>query len=396
MRPFFPLFDDTDRLLDEVAIAPTPGVSLHTQTEDFRICVNFLVSYNRVPETFKSYRREIERLCHWSWRIKRKSISELTSEDVSDFIQFCKHPPAEWVSTTHSRRFVKSLDGGPLRVPNNKWRPFVCKGGQDKHNLTSRSLQAIYSILSTFYNYLVQKERIGYNPVSQIRQKTALISTVATHQVMRLSMEQWKAMLETADQISENEKRIMPGRTRYILALMFGLYPRISELVPSYRGEPTMGDFKKFDGMWWITFTGKRNKVRQVPVGDEVMEEVVLFRESLGLSGYPEVGESTPLVPALRGGRGITSTRQIRNIVDECMHATAARLRKEGRVDDADNLEKATVHWLRHTGISEDVKKRPLHHVRDDAGHGDISTTGIYMNPEDRERYESAQDKKIR
>jgi len=35
---------------------------------------------------------------------------------------------------------------------------------------------------------------------------------------------------------------------------------------------------------------------------------------------------------------------------------------------DADNLQSATVHWIRHTGISDDVKKRPKEHVRDDAG----------------------------
>ena len=43
--------------------------------------------------------------------------------------------------------------------------------------------------------------------------------------------------------------------------------------------------------------------------------------------------------------------------------------------DEADILGEATVHWLRHTGISDDVKNRPREHVRDDAGHCSSATT---------------------
>ena len=39
-------------------------------------------------------------------------------------------------------------------------------------------------------------------------------------------------------------------------------------------------------------------------------------------------------------------------------------------------MRRATVHWLRHTGISEDIKSgRPREHVRDDARH---SSSDIY------------------
>lgn len=53
------------------------------------------------------------------------------------------------------------------------------------------------------------------------------------------------------------------------------------------------------------------------------------------------------------------------------------------------------VHWLRHTAISEDVKRRPLNHVRDDAGHESINTTNRYINTPHRERHKTARDKPI-
>ncbi|OJX14398.1 MAG: hypothetical protein BGO77_02800 [Caedibacter sp. 37-49] len=53
------------------------------------------------------------------------------------------------------------------------------------------------------------------------------------------------------------------------------------------------------------------------------------------------------------------------------------------------------VYWLRHTGISDDVKRRPREHVRDDAGHGSGAITDKYIDIELRERHRSAKRKPI-
>ena len=45
-------------------------------------------------------------------------------------------------------------------------------------------------------------------------------------------------------------------------------------------------------------------------------------------------------------------------------------------------MRAATVHWLRHTGISEDVKHRPREYVRDDAGHSSSAITDRYIDIE--------------
>ena len=69
---------------------------------------------------------------------------------------------------------------------------------------------------------------------------------------------------------------------------------------------------------------------------------------------------------------------------------------KYGILDlEADALLEATVHWLRHTGISDDVKIRPREHVRDDAGHSSSATTDKYIDIELRERHESAKFKQL-
>jgi hypothetical protein len=65
-------------------------------------------------------------------------------------------------------------------------------------------------------------------------------------------------------------------------------------------------------------------------------------------------------------------------------------------MEDADALMAATVHWLRHTGISEDVKHRPREHVRDDAGHSSSAITDRYIDIELRARHASAKKKIIK
>ena len=58
-------------------------------------------------------------------------------------------------------------------------------------------------------------------------------------------------------------------------------------------------------------------------------------------------------------------------------------------------LQASTVHWLRHTSISIDIKTRPREHIRDDVGHENITTTDRYIEIERAERHDSAKGKSL-
>lgn len=58
-------------------------------------------------------------------------------------------------------------------------------------------------------------------------------------------------------------------------------------------------------------------------------------------------------------------------------------------------MNEATVHWLRHTGISDDVKHRPREHVRDDAGHGSGAITDRYIDVNLKDRHRTARNKQL-
>lgn len=88
-------------------------------------------------------------------------------------------------------------------------------------------------------------------------------------------------------------------------------------------------------------------------------------------------------------------TRTIRAIVQICFDEAMLKLKSDNLSEEAESLAEATVHWLRHTGISNDVMHRPREHVRDDAGHGSSAVTDKYIDIELRARYRSAKNKPV-
>ena len=91
----------------------------------------------------------------------------------------------------------------------------------------------------------------------------------------------------------------------------------------------------------------------------------------------------------------MTSDGPLRHLVQKFFDLAADQLESEGQLEEANGLRKVTVHWLRHTGISEDVKHRPREHVRDDAGHSSSAITDRYIDVELKERGKSAKNKTL-
>ena len=184
-------------------------------------------------------------------------------------------------------------------------------------------------------------------------------------------------------------------RHLFVLSIFYLLGLRISEVSSQAGAERTMACFyKDRKGLWWFEAIGKGNKTREVAVPDAMLDALLRYRKTLGLSGLPTPDEQTPLLPKHKG-RGGLGQRQVRQVVSEAFTSAADALRQKGLVEDADHLMAATVHWLRHTAISDDVISRPGEHVRDDVGHANLSTTSLYIDVLDEQRHASAKEKKL-
>jgi len=398
-----PLFDTLEHL--KSINTPLPALADGDAKLDYQHAINFLYHYRGSLATFNSYRREIERLLQWCWFTQKKSLNKLGRMDFEIFLEFCQSPPKHWIGTQHVDRFIEK-DG--LRLPHPAWRPFIVTVNKKAHRagkapnvksylLSNSALQAIFSISSSFYNYLEQEEYVTINPVSQIRQKSKFLRKQQQKTpVRRLSEIQWSYVIETAEMMAK-ENPATHERTFFIMNALFAMYLRISELAATPRWQPQMGHFyKDTDGNWWFKTVGKGNKERDVSVSNAMLNALKRYRLSLGLSSLPAPGDTYPLVPKMLGSGPISDTRQIRNIVQLCFDKTIERLKEDKFLDEAEMLLSATVHWLRHTGISEDVKIRPREHVRDDAGHSSSAITDRYIDIETRARHASAKKKPIK
>ncbi len=396
-----PLFDSMNHLHknEEHVVLPAPQFQ-----QDFTHVLNFLKSYNGSLGTFNSYRREAERLLQWCWGVKNKCLTELKRDDIEHFVRFCQNPLLTWISLKKVPRFVEK-EG--RRIPNPNWRPFVVtvskssrKQGDtaalSQFSLSQGAVQEIFAILSTLFNFLIAEEYLVSNPVALIRQKSKFVRKRQQNTpIRRLSLIQWNAVLNAAETLAlQNPEK--HERTRFMLSMLYGMYLRISELAASDRWIPTMNDFAKdSNGHWWFTTVGKGNKERQIAVSDAMLNSLSRWRQSLGLTPLPSQADNTPLIPKLRGTGPMSDTAPIRRLIQICFDEAAIELRRTHQIEEADNLNSATVHWLRHTGISEDVKIRPREHVRDDAGHSSSATTDRYIDVELQARHASAQKKTI-
>ena len=384
------LFDTLAQIKNQILDAKYQALS-HALT-DFNQAKSFLLSYNGGEATFNSYRREVERLLQWAWLIKIKSIKELRREDIEEYIQFCQHPPEAWIAKQNVPRFENNANA---RKSNPLWRPFVISKNKRKYTLSQIALKSIFAILSSFYNYLIQENHIEINPITQIRQKSKFLRKRHGKQsIRRLTELQWDYVIETAE-IMANENN-NHERTLFIMTALYAMYLRISELVASKRWIPQMGHFfRDDDGNFWFKTVGKGNKERDVSVSDAMLAALKRYRKNIKLSLLPSPGETTPLISKNHSDDPIASTRHIRRLVQICFDKSVDRMIEDKFYEEAEQLKAATVHWLRHTGISDDVKRRPREHVRDDAGHSSSAITDKYIDIDLRERHASAKKKPI-
>lgn len=390
-----PIFDSLNNML--YANANIPNIVF---TKDYVIAKEFILSYRGSEATFNAYRREIERLLQWSWYIEKTSLLNIKRQDFEKYLEFCQAPPKNWIGTKNVARFVNGQ-------PNANWRPFVVsvskaefkngvKAKVEEYNLSERAIKELMAINSSFFNYLIQENHLEANPVAQIRQKSKFIRKQQHSSIVRrLSDLQWSYVIETAEIMADHDA--IHERTLFIMTALYAMYLRISELSASPRWIPKMQHFQQdLDHNWWFTTVGKGNKERMISVSNQMLAALKRYRQSLNLTPLPSPSDTRPLIMKAKGTGAISSTRQIRTIVQNCFDQSIVRMRESGFVEEADKLQSVTVHWLRHTGISDDVKTRPREHVRDDAGHSSSAITDKYIDIELRARHASAKNKPVK
>lgn len=416
--------------------------------KDLELVVGFLKRYVSNTRTLATYRSELERLMHWSWHVKKQSLLDHDENDLVDYLEFSKAPPRHWIGTAPVKRFIEPKPG--KLAPNPDWRPYVAKLRKKEltdrhaalkatvdsgikrpgpeisdHKPTPATLIASRRVLSALYKHLLAKECVTKDYVKLMPQTKDITGVDQTaSQVMLLTTTQWKFVIDFATELADKAttKQRQHERTLFVMTILFLMYLRISELVWDDLSEPVMSDFfQDSDGDWWLNVFGKGDKPRKIAVSDEMLEALSRYRLSRNLSPYPSRSENDiPLLGVIRDDSvrykekpyyrdlrkrtewykygPVTSTRAVRKMVQNHFDYSFNKMlcMKQLKAHEAESLKEATVHWLRHTGISVDVKYRDPRHVQLDAGHASMATTNRYVDIEDKARHESARTKGVR
>ncbi len=374
----------------------------------------WLANYVESPATHANYRKEADRLLLWAlaealsgpgtivqedlrlfreflaapdrrnpiWTViaELKPVSSLTHEDLARYRQFLADPQpvSTWVTE----------GGARYATDDPRWRPFAGR-------LEPASIKQAVVILDSMFGWLVEAGYLRGNPLGLLRQRRRRPAQRVTRYlpaVMWQHVKDYVAAMPEQDPRQQRDK----ARARWLTTLFYLLGLRISEVAAG-----TMSNFVRelgTDGTprWWLEVVGKGLKYRRIPVSQELLAELMRYREAHGLGPLPARNELTPLLLPFRQRAGNASGEGVdRKTVHNAIKAVFTKaadwteMRGAEYADHADHIRQASAHWLRHTAASHMLDSDlDLRTVRDNLGHDSINTTSQYAHEEDDRRHD--------
>lgn len=366
IRPYLEL-DLPPELNGSAGLNRADGPSLLGARNDQEALTAWLSQYRDSPNTFSAYRKEAERLGLWAVRIQHKSIADLTAEDFEAYARFCLNPlpKKDWVSATDQRASRNAA----------AWRPF-------QGPLSPTAQRQALGILNSMLKWLVSVRYLSGNPLTLRPRRSTSGSLRVDRYLERPLWDHLKAHVLAMPQRSAREIARY-ARARWVLSLFYLGGLRISDLVCN--GMSAFRCRAQSDGtvQWWLRLLGKGDKMAEIPATAELIEELVRYRQSLGVSLYPSETDDLPLVASLGPRRKGLTRSALHLVVKEIFEEAAGSLRQKGgpHVAVADRLERASAHWLRHTAGTHLMEAtNDVVAVRDFLRHSDPRTTHGYLH----------------
>lgn len=341
------------------------GSALINAHNDAEAISSFLNEYRDSPETLRSYSKEIERLLLWCIHVANINISSLRRDHFLEYQQFLKHPTPEniWCGPSTGRQ---NKDGSL----NDDWRPFV-KG------LSPASINKALTILDSFFNYLVQSNYLIGNPLAVDRRRKKRLKASPNIIDRYLELIEIRAVLNALETypVNDEKQQFQVARAQYIILLLFYTGLRIAEAA-----QHNMGNFIQRENNWFVRVIGKGQKLREIPVPDELLRALSDFRKQIGcLTLLPVFKENTPLIP-MKNLQQPISIRRIDQILKWAFHLGAAKFEPD-EPRRASKLRAASAHWLRHSYVTYLLQAgAPIKVAQENAGHSDVATTMHYTH----------------
>lgn len=376
--------------------APADKSLINLQT-DAEAIQEFLEQGVSSPATRRMYEKEAERLHFWAVLHLNKSVSDMDTNDFSQYIEFLRQPDSSWVA---SQKFPKT---------SAEWRPFVRQIVNGKVDpLSENGMLAAVSALNTMMSWFVNCGYLSGNPLGLIRKKIKKTQKTDQHEdkvdrfLSDSILEDIKVVIQAMPKENDKQK-LQYERARFLLSMFIMLGPRVSEMSHS-----VMMDFRKEDSGWFWKVVGKGSKAAKVAVPDDLVEALSRWRQVLHLPTQLPIGnDETPVIPTLnKSGTPLLhksgmSARRINEILKEIFSMTVEHIKSTQSGFQAQEkiafLSQASAHWLRHTAITQKVKAGiPREMVQMDARHTDARTTDRYIHDQEEVRILNAKKHRMK
>jgi site-specific recombinase XerD len=330
-------------------------------SNDFQALSIWLRRYDESSQTFRSYRKEINRLYTWALQALNKPFSSLTVEDIQAYLKFIANP--------------KPFDYwcGPRRPRKDpRWKPF-------EGALSEASRKQALTIVGACFSFLVDAGYLSGNPVKLLskssRPKPYNAATVERYLDKEIWQLFWQHLLQETPK-TENQQAHYE-RNLFIFSLLYLQSPRASEAVSH-----SMNSITKQHGKWWWLVTGKGGKTQRIPWKDQSMEALVRYRTFRGLSPYPSSNDNAPILAKLKGEKPITADMLYKIIKKKVKEISIAI--ENDHPEYAEKLSLASTHWFRHTSLTHQADDGiNLRYLQAIARHESIETTQRYLHIEE-------------
>lgn len=309
--------------------------------------------------TRRSYRKEGERLLAWAIVERGKPVSSLDMQDIRAYQGFLADPVSGVGVTWTAHQFydeeteewqpITDEQGNTVKTrfqrDDPRWKPF-------DGPLSPSSVDFALRVIKGLFNYLNQFGYLQLNPMALPVKKSAAEESLKDKVAKRcLDLDTWRFLYQFIQQQKSEIPRDLDTRPRdrlywirswnrnqVVFATLYLLGLRISELQSLKMSDfycqesknPKTGEFSR---CWWVEVLGKGNKVRNIPVPDQLITLIREYRQALNdfphrsrVAAGSERGtlsenfgeDDSTVIRNLSGNLGITTNRlrvSIKNVV---------------------------------------------------------------------------------
>ncbi len=408
LEPLSP-YVENPRLNGQTGVFKNQTPNLLKADTDIDAIVVTLGKYADKLPTLKVYAREICRFCLWSYKEMGLPVSSIGVHEARLYREFLDNIPADWISTSPS----------PAPRNTSEWRPFR---GQLDSVSKRKALTCVNVVLTQLMNggYLTGNPMSGVLKHAGLDKPTMDVSRSLTHTQWQFACKVLDdELIAAANQSPKSNLRASDKgpnlrRLKAMLHLLFSTGMRRNELFKA-----TLGDLKRItvDGQpcHLLKVTGKRNKVREVLIEQELMSIILAHLADRPKAFQDDMASQQgrakiPLISILHNPVK-TYHQQLENlpregeielpgsivVAERWMASSIGALGADGMLSqfkrffakctalaadagiDHEAFEKATLHWMRHTFAHTMLDAEVDIRIAQKAlGHANLNTTANY------------------